>query len=90
MTTTPLPPLPKEFGCANGLWAYYTADQMCEYATAARADLEAENNRLRTLLAEAADDIESWGAYASDYFQKKHDLAGCVAKYRAALENKHA
>ena len=45
----------------------------------------AERNRLRHLLAEAADDIESWGAYASEYFQQKHDLAGCVAKYRNAL-----
>ena len=41
-----------------------------------------ERNRLRLLLAEAAEDIECWGAYASEYFQHKHDLAGCVAKYR--------
>ena len=47
MTTTPLPPLPKEFACTNGVWGYYTADQMQAYATQARADLEAENQRLR-------------------------------------------
>lgn len=62
-------------------------------ATFAR-DLERECARLREALAiaesnlvEAAADIESWGAYASPYFQQKHDLAGCVADYvkRAAL-----
>lgn len=37
---------------------------------------------LRAVIAEAADDIADWGAYASAYFQEKHDLAGCVAKYR--------
>ena len=42
---------------------------------------------MQLLLSEAADDIEAWGAYASDYFQKKHDLAGCVAKYRDAAES---
>ncbi|PTU76869.1 hypothetical protein DBO86_23010 [Pseudomonas indoloxydans] len=36
------------------------------------------------LLLEAAEDIESWGAYASAYFQEKHDLAGCAMKYRIA------
>lgn len=35
-------------------------------------------------LSEAADDIEGWGAYASQYFQEKHDLAGVVAEYRNA------
>lgn len=41
-----------------------------------------EITRLRNLLNEAADDIQDWGGYASAYFQEKHDLAGCVAKYR--------
>lgn len=39
---------------------------------------------LRTLLSEAADDLEAWGAYASEYFREKHDLAGCIVKYRVA------
>ena len=39
----------------------------------------------RELLAEATDDIEAWGSYAGDYFKMKHDLAGTLAKYRAAL-----
>lgn len=43
-----------------------------------------EIDRLRALLGEAADEIESWGAYASDYFQQKHDLAGAVDRFRAA------
>lgn len=41
-----------------------------------------EITRLRNLLNEAADDIQDWGSYASERFQEKHDLAGCVAKYR--------
>ena len=41
-------------------------------------------------LEEAAEDIASWGAYASDYFQEKHDLHGDVVKYKtyAALIRK--
>lgn len=50
-----------------------------------RDQLRAEVEGLRSLLAEAASDVADWGAYASDYFQQKHDLAGCVAKYRAAM-----
>jgi len=88
MTTTPLPK-PSEAWLPTHVMDYYTADQMQAYATAARADLEVEVKRLREALSEAADDIESWGAYADAYFQKKHDLEGCVAKARAALENKH-
>ncbi|MFV3090206.1 hypothetical protein ACNJYG_06890 [Pseudomonas sp. GW6] len=47
-------------------------------------DLRAELAAARVLLLEAAEDIESWGAYASAYFQEKHDLAGCAMKYRIA------
>lgn len=35
------------------------------------------------LLAEAADSIEEWAAYASPYFQNKHDLQGDLVHYRA-------
>lgn len=48
------------------------------------SELRAEVEALRRLLADAAEDVESWGAYASEYFQEKHDLAGCVTKYRKA------
>ena len=44
-----------------------------------------EIERLRSVVAEAAEDIESWAAYADPYFQQKHDLAGCIAKYKNAL-----
>ena len=43
------------------------------------------NRRLRDALAEAADEIAHWGAYASDYYQKKHDLQACIDAARAAL-----
>lgn len=51
------------------------------------ADLDAARVRIAELesaLHEAADDIESWGAYAADYFQQKWNLAGDVARARAA------
>ena len=38
-------------------------------------------------IAEAADEIESWGSYASDYFQDKHDLAGTVARFRSTNQD---
>lgn len=30
---------------------------------------------------EAAEDVGSWGAYASPYFQHKHDLPSDIAQY---------
>jgi hypothetical protein len=48
---------------------------------AQRAKLE----KLEKALREAIEDIESWAAYASEYFQEKHDLAGCLAKHRKTL-----
>lgn len=45
-----------------------------------------EIDRLRAPLLEAIEDIESWAGYASEYFQDKHDLKGCVARYRAAVD----
>ncbi len=47
--------------------------------------LHAVNAQLLEALEEAADDIEAWGAYASGYFQTKHDLLGAVNKARAAI-----
>ena len=37
-------------------------------------------------LEEAAEDIASWGAYASEYFQQKHDLQFDIAKYESRVE----
>ena len=45
----------------------------------------AEIERMRGLLRHAIDDIEHWGSYASEYFQKKWNLAGDLARYRTAL-----
>ena len=52
--------------------------------------LKAENEALRSALLEASEDVATWGAYASEYFQEKHDLAGCVAKIHAAATAKEA
>jgi hypothetical protein len=41
---------------------------------------------IKQLLIEAADEIESWGAYAHDYFQEKHDLKGSVQKFLDAAK----
>ena len=79
--------------CGTAALGYYDwcAD---EYRSASLDDvlrLRVEAERLRTLLSEAAEDIQYWGAYASDYLQEKHDLSGCAGKYRAAaLSGKEA
>ena len=60
---------------------------------AACADLVAERDRLRGLLAKAADDMDearqlvaAWGSYAGDYFQTKHDLSGDLATLHDNIE----
>ncbi|MFK3770812.1 ead/Ea22-like family protein [Pseudomonas putida] len=55
-----------------------------------RDQLRAENDGLRKALLEASEEVATWGAYASEYFQEKHDLAGCVAKLHAAAMAKEA
>ncbi len=55
-----------------------------------RDQLRAENDGLRKALLEASEEVATWGAYASEYFQEKHDLAGCVAKIHAAAMAKEA
>ena len=42
--------------------------------------------RLREKYEEAIDDIEEWGAYASEYFQEKWKLKECIEQHRAALK----
>ena len=72
--------------CKHGNWA------PCEECDADDAlymqisALQSENARLRAALHSAADYVESWGAYADDYFKCKHDLAGDVKRIRAAAE----
>ena len=36
-------------------------------------------------LKEALDSIESWGSYASGYFQVKHDLEGDIEKTKTSI-----
>jgi hypothetical protein len=55
---------------------------------AERDALKAENARLREALRLAIEAVEFWAAYASPYFQDKHDLAGDLQKLRAALGEK--
>lgn len=33
----------------------------------------------------AIEDIDSWAAYAPEYFQRKHDLSGCVKRHKKIL-----
>lgn len=54
-------------------------------ARAENARLAAECEKLRAALSDAADGIEFWGAYASEYFQKGRDLVGDVRRAREAL-----
>jgi hypothetical protein len=53
--------------------------------TAESDEASAEIARLHRLLrdhaADALEDVQHWGGYASDYFQDKWDLAGDVAKW---------
>jgi chromosome segregation ATPase len=50
------------------------------------AELERERDALRTALERAREDMESWAAYADEYFREKHDLAGDLAAIDKALE----
>jgi hypothetical protein len=52
---------------------------------AERDALRAEIARLREGLRLGIDAVEFWAAYASPYFQDKHDLAEDLQKMRAAL-----
>ena len=61
-----------------------TADTFVECLLLAD-EAEAEIERLRAQLVEAIEDIESWGAYAEDYFKEKWDFAGCVERHKSAL-----
>lgn len=75
MTTTPLPPLPE-----TRVIGYYTSVQMREYAHQARADLEAENQRLRAALEVI---VNRFGSIRNELIFSKR-LA--IDKARAAME----
>jgi hypothetical protein len=57
----------------------------CIDAAAELRRLHEVNAELVEALKNAAEEIESWGAYASPYFQNKHDLAGSVAAVHAVI-----
>jgi len=55
-------------------------------------EVKAERDTLKAQLAEllegyqlAIADIEGWASYAPEYFQTKHDLAGCISDHKKAL-----
>ena len=48
--------------------------------------LRLEIERLKAGYSEAIEDIESWAAYAMDYFKEKHNLEGDLARHRAILK----
>lgn len=48
---------------------------------------EEEARRLKDALCGAREAVIEWGAYASDYFVEKHDLAGDIAEIDAALKD---
>lgn len=64
--------------------------KLCATVEQERDQLKTENEALRKALLEASEEVATWGEYASEYFQKKHDLAGCVAKIHAAAMGKEA
>ena len=47
-------------------------------------------DQMREALEQAHDMVDHWGLYASEYFQKKHDLAGDLSKIKAALDAANA
>jgi hypothetical protein len=48
--------------------------------------MRAECDALRNALIEAKDDVESWAAYASEYFQKRHRLQSDLDRIQAAID----
>ena len=91
MTTTPLPPFPRPYVYDPGRFGVaYSQTQMVDFATQARADLEAENQRLREALASVhrwiddQADAQSKGGHATFdlmMLREQRDIAS------AALEN---
>jgi hypothetical protein len=70
------------------IWDGHTTPEKYERVAAACAErdaLKAKNALLREALRLAIDAVEFWAAYATPYFQDKHDLAEDLQKLRAAL-----
>jgi hypothetical protein len=45
-----------------------------------------QRDMLLEALKECSEDLMSWGEYAGEYFQNKHDLKGTFAKYQAIIK----
>lgn len=67
----------------EGDWVKWIADAIYTH----NQGLIEENKRLRETLKEAISEVESWGAYASEYFQKKWDLEGTIAELKRRLND---
>jgi len=74
-------------GGSKAQMMYFVEDAKKDIATlsSALAAKDAENERLRLALKEAREMVAHWGAYASEYFQDKHDLPGDLGELDAAL-----
>jgi len=58
----------------------------CNNTALERNTLRAQLELAQAALRDAREMVEDWGAYASDYFRGKHDLAGDLAKLDAAID----
>jgi len=82
ITTEEAERLATEYG---GFWKLHDVATALRSIAAERDALLAENARLREALRLGIDAVEFWAAYATPYFQDKHDLAEDLQKLRAAL-----
>jgi hypothetical protein len=73
--------------CDDCGWAMKFPDEGCVNCRALAA--EAERDALKEALANAAEAIEHWGAYASSYLQEKHDWAGDIARARTLTQEQN-
>lgn len=51
----------------------------------ANSNMRSQLRQAKTWLAEARDLVVDWSAYAGDYFQKKHNLAGDIAEIEGRI-----
>ena len=88
MIYPPLPPYDDTRHSQLGGVTQYSPEDMHAYIAPVLAERDALREQAR-VLREALDSInsiESWGTYAMEYFQTKHDLQGDVARARAVLQ----
>ena len=59
---------------------------LCSKRMLDAAELQGEIEQLRKQYQECIHDLQDWGAYASPFFQEKHDFHGCIAQHEANLK----